>query len=365
MPDISKFKAKNPEVKKHGSFSEAEIMKYKGKVPEEILELWQQEGQSTYADGFLRVVLPDAYFGIFKEWGIDGECYVFMTTVFGNLIYISGDELFQMDPHLGRISEATSVDSFFEFLLPYVISQDGNAWKKAYDRYKTEHTELKENEMLTLVPNIEEGGSPETSALEVVNLRERHKILADQYDNYLKEEDDQDGEGDLEADDVNFNKVNVKLAIIACLNELGLYKEEADQVLNTATYTRAYRRAYFGSVVPQVLDYYTKLEIPQEHLDLIIEFKADVTMEPYGNVIYDWGGEEEYFYITKNLKGMEQLHKMEIFNGSEILAESPDISALLKCKSLKKVILGDNMDLDEKAEEVIEKLREKGIEVDE
>lgn len=364
MPDLSEFKTENPEVKKLGSFSEAEIAKYKGKVPDEIIALWQQEGQSTYADGFLRVVLPDAYFSIFEDWGVEDECYVFMTTAFGNLIYTVGEDLFQLDPHLGQISDSSSAGSFFDFQLPYVIQQDGDAWKKSYDAHMDKLPALKETEMLTLVPNIEEGGSPETSALEVVDLLDRHKILADQYENYLMEEDDQDGESDMEADDVDFDKINVKLAIIACLNELGLYKDEADQVLKAAKYTRAYRRAYFGSVVPQVLDYYTKLEIPQEHLDQIIEFNAATYMEPYGNVIYDWGGEEEYFDITKNLKGIEQLHKMEVFNGSDILKESPDISALLKCPSLKKVILGNDLDLDEKAEKVIEKLREKGIEVE-
>jgi hypothetical protein len=363
MPDLSSFKRDNPEVKKLGSFSEAEIAKYKGNVPDEIIELWQQEGQSTYANGFLRVVLPDAYFAIFKEWGIQDECFVFMITIFGNLIYTVGEDLFQLDPHLGQISEPSSADSFFDFEISYVIGQDGDAWQKSYEANRTKLPELKDSEMLTLVPDIEEGGSPETSALEVADLLDRHKTLADQYDNYLMEEDDQDGEGDMDADDVDFNKINVKLAIIACLNELDLYKEEAGQVLNAAKYTRAYRRAYFGSVVPQVLDYYTKLKIPQEHLDQIIEFNAAAWMEPYGNVIYDWGGEEEYFDITEDLNGIEQLTKMEVFDGSEILKDSPDISALLKCPSLKKVILGNNVDLDEKAEEVIERLREKGVEV--
>ncbi len=362
MIDITEFKETYPAVKLN-AFSEEEIIKYKDKVPDEIIELWQQEGHSSYADGFLTVVLPDDYFDVFKEWGVEDECFVFMRTAFGSLIYSVGEEIFKLDPHLGELSDSSSASSYFDFMLPYVITQDGGAWIDAYQAYKGKLPALKDNEMLALVPTIEDGGSPETSVLEIVDLSEHHCVLAGQYENYLMENDEQDGEGDMDPDDFNFNDLKMKLAIMGSLDDIGPYEEEAKKVLNSARYTRAYRRAHFGSIVPSVLKYYTNVELKQEHLDQIVNFAPAVYHSCYGYIIYDWGGEEDYFNITKNLKGIEMLRNMEVFDGSEILQESPNISALLDCPSLKKVILGD-IELSSTAEKVVEKLRKKGVEVE-
>jgi hypothetical protein len=115
-------------------------------------------------------------------------------------------------------------------------------------------------------------------------------------------------------------------------------------------------------MVPSVVAYYTNVELQQEHLDQIVTFTPAVYHSCYGYMVYDWGGEEDFFNITKNLNGIEQLRNMEEFDGSEILEGSPDISALLKCPSLKKVILG-GIDLSEKSEKVIEKLRKNRVKV--
>lgn len=66
------------------------IEAYRGRVPDEIVEIWEQYGYGTFADGFLRVIDPAVYEseigeGIGKTQG-DGIAIPIMVTGLGDLI---------------------------------------------------------------------------------------------------------------------------------------------------------------------------------------------------------------------------------------------------------------------------------------
>jgi hypothetical protein len=63
------------------------IQRYKGRVPESLIQLWEEDGWGGYADGLLWTIDPIKYQQIIPQWielGADGV--PFLRTCFGDLI---------------------------------------------------------------------------------------------------------------------------------------------------------------------------------------------------------------------------------------------------------------------------------------
>ena len=74
----------------HGPVAPETIAEYRGRVPDELVEVWEQYGYGTFADGFLRIVDPAQYERevgdcIGKTQG-DGIAIPIMVTGLGDLI---------------------------------------------------------------------------------------------------------------------------------------------------------------------------------------------------------------------------------------------------------------------------------------
>ena len=165
-----------------------------------------------------------------------------------------------------------------------------------------------------------------------------------------------------------FKDLNLKLSIIELLDSTSHIHTEANKVRQTASYTRAYRTTTWNEPIKAMMDYYKNVEIPQELLDKIVVFKPNIHLV-YRQVVKEWDGEDQDLYIRK-LHGIELLRNMAEFNDETLyqFAEwnskgEPDISPLLKCPKLKKVILLQTK-ITDKAGEVIKKLRAKGVSVE-
>ena len=51
----------------HSKVPDAVIEKYKDKIPPELLEIWQEYGFGSFADGYIKIINPDDYVEILKE----------------------------------------------------------------------------------------------------------------------------------------------------------------------------------------------------------------------------------------------------------------------------------------------------------
>lgn len=52
---------------KHETVDEDVILKYKDKLPEELIETWEKYGFGTFVNDFLKVINPDDYLDILER----------------------------------------------------------------------------------------------------------------------------------------------------------------------------------------------------------------------------------------------------------------------------------------------------------
>lgn len=154
---------------------------------------------------------------------------------------------------------------------------------------------------------------------------------------------------------MKFKDLNFKIAIIGALHELGYYSQEAEQIKNqNLDWDEEFRP------IPEVLEFYKKLEINPEYLKEIEVFEPDSNDLSYSYLFNIWDGAGELLDIT-SIEGIELLTNLHTFDPVSMINEREiDFSPLLKCKNLK-YISTDFMHNEQ--EEVIERLLEKGVEI--
>lgn len=96
------------------SVPEALIIKYKDRVPEEILEAWQNYGFGTLMDGYLKLVNPQEYEEILEE---SSERYkdsvVLFTTAMGDILIWSDGYVRLLNYRYGIVKTIMSKFKFF------------------------------------------------------------------------------------------------------------------------------------------------------------------------------------------------------------------------------------------------------------
>lgn len=187
MCNLSDFLAANPRSRKLGSFKQEDcLLLGKQKIPSDIVGFLQTEGICTYRDDFLWTALPLDHFQTLSAWGLPGEqCFVFMRTSLGGLIFWRRDKIFQLNPFTGNVIENDL--NFCEFMNLW-LTTDAAMESDYFDVFQRgKRGRLLENdEIFALVPALSLGGSLETSGLEVVKIREHLAFLAQLFNNNAK-----------------------------------------------------------------------------------------------------------------------------------------------------------------------------------
>ena len=189
MIDLTEFKLLHIHRREISSFSMDELNIYKGKLSDEAIDFLSQEGKATYSNDFFRTTLPNTYHDLLNEWGLDGpNCYVFMKTCFGSLIYYYESKYYSLNPYDGSLTKfGKKIDLLLNgyFIAPIIL--DVTLWFKLHQKNINVLPALKEDEIYALDPTIPEGGSPETSKIVVVKLKEHLQKLADLFDHTTTE----------------------------------------------------------------------------------------------------------------------------------------------------------------------------------
>ncbi len=194
MVDITKFLERHPKVK-YGAFNPVKISQLRGKIPTILVEFLENEGRAIFG-GMFRTVLPESYHEILIDWGLPGsDCYVIMTSVFGNLIYFYNDGLYGLNPNTGiygAFMDSGDPEVDFSVMMNNHLVMDlilnSDFMFPLFEKYQGILRKPNENEVYALRPSIPEGGSPESSEMEVVDLAKHLSILAQLYDNRAIEE---------------------------------------------------------------------------------------------------------------------------------------------------------------------------------
>jgi hypothetical protein len=187
METYEKFRARHPKEKQLGNFSDSELATLDKKLPADIINFLKEEGRASYSNNTLWTIHPAEFHEILSDWGLDGnKCYAFIRTAFGGCIYYTKKKFYSFDSLTGIINNLNddvytlmSVYLTFDFLLH-------DTWHLQYLENRTDLPAIQADEIYGLVPALSFGGSFETSALEVVKMREHLAFLAELFDNKVQ-----------------------------------------------------------------------------------------------------------------------------------------------------------------------------------
>ena len=170
---------------KYSGVSIETINKYKGKLPDELLNIWNIMGYGIYENGFIQLVNPDDYDFVFKY--IDKllePSIVFAITAMGDLLIWEGNKNWTIAPNEGnRVKQIDvrkcksrvigEIDFVFDILLgdDYGISGKNFFDSKPYLDIKDKLPTLEYGQCYGYVPALALGGKVSNKNLQVVDAK--------------------------------------------------------------------------------------------------------------------------------------------------------------------------------------------------
>ena len=170
---------------KYSDVSIETINKYKGKLPDELLNIWNIMGYGSYENGFIQLVNPDDYDFVFKY--IDKllePSIVFAITAMGDLLIWEGNKNWTIAPDEGnRVKQIDvrkcksrvigGIDFVFDILLgdDYGISGKNFFDSKPYLDIKDKLPTLEYGQCYGYVPALGLGGKVSNKNLQVVDAK--------------------------------------------------------------------------------------------------------------------------------------------------------------------------------------------------
>jgi len=178
---------------------QATLDKFQDKLPERLLEYWQEYGFCGWASGLLWIVNPEDYEDILEEWlkgtpfENNDKYYVIGRTAFGNLLIWgqnSGQSidittiysmLFPTDEseRMQRLGADKCIDSFFATISREEIDKNDENDRPLFERAVKELGALEPHEMYGFTPALSLGGSARFENLEKVPVLEYLMFLAE------------------------------------------------------------------------------------------------------------------------------------------------------------------------------------------
>jgi hypothetical protein len=166
---------------KHGAgfarqpVSDAERERYRGKLSDDLLALWQEDGWCGYGDGLLWTIDPESVAHIFRD---DDEHTAFMRTGLGGVFYFKGNDARYLDILVGDISVALSrMSAFFDGQMCNDEYLDDVVRRDLFEQAVARLGKLHADECYGFLPPLSMGGSESLDSLKRVKLREHLAIV--------------------------------------------------------------------------------------------------------------------------------------------------------------------------------------------
>ncbi|KAI2694091.1 GAD-like domain-containing protein [Pseudomonas sp. TNT3] len=167
------------------------IERYRGKLPNQLLEYWEEHGWCGYADGIFWIVNPQEYEGVVASWleGTKFETFdtyhLIARSAFGDL-YLWGERTgasLKITSILSRFTTHTSIytgEQMDKGLRSFLLSRqvDSNDYGNLFKPAKKKLGTLRHDEMYGFVPAFMLGGPDTLNHLEKVKAIEHLTILS-------------------------------------------------------------------------------------------------------------------------------------------------------------------------------------------
>ncbi|WP_177435509.1 GAD-like domain-containing protein [Pseudomonas sp. Sample_22] len=167
------------------------MKRYRGKLPNQLLEYWDEHGWCGYADGILWLVNPQEYEGVVASW-LEGtkfeqfdNYHLIARGAFGDL-YFWGEKTgasLKITSVLSRYTARTSLyaeDEMDKALRSFILSRnvDSNDYGDLFKPAKKKLGPLRHDEMYGFVPALMFGGPDTLDHLEKVKAVEHLTLLS-------------------------------------------------------------------------------------------------------------------------------------------------------------------------------------------
>ena len=174
------------------------LEKYRGKLPNRLLEYWQEYGFCNFADGLFWLTNPEDYEDILTDWlpenvQQDGrEYYVIARSGWGELFIWEptyGNK-YCIIPHFGFVTVGGSdekmirkgdadfaLELFFLATQQEYLDMNDNKGKPLFQRAVKKFGALAQDEMFSFVPALAAGGEPQIGNVDKVNLFAQFDVL--------------------------------------------------------------------------------------------------------------------------------------------------------------------------------------------
>ncbi|MBR0529331.1 MAG: DUF1851 domain-containing protein [Ruminococcus sp.] len=155
------------------------IEKYRGKLPDEYLDIWQEHGYCTFYGGYLKVINPDEYISLVKESYFLGDASIpIMATAFGDILTWEENQYVGILKY--RYNDNDIVSYGFEFFFDIIEDEECAAEYftiKKYNAAVKKYGELEYDECFGYVPLLALGGKESVDNLKKVKMKEHIELI--------------------------------------------------------------------------------------------------------------------------------------------------------------------------------------------
>ena len=178
----------------------ATLQHYRGRLPDRLLEYWQEFGFCGYAEGLFWTVNPADYAELLEMWLGDTELWqqekfhVIARTAFGKLYALGEDSVdcAVINPHLSNVLPTDlpetplttelknrKIGIFFEMSNKKYLDYADQNEKPLFARALQKLGPVSHDEMYSFVPALAAGGVADLGHLKIVGIQEQLAMLAE------------------------------------------------------------------------------------------------------------------------------------------------------------------------------------------
>lgn len=155
------------------------IEKYRGKLPDEYLNIWQEHGYCTFYGGYLKIIDPEEYQELLeKSYFLGNVSIPIMVTAFGDIITWEKDEFVGIVMY--RYGENDIIQAGFKYLMmdiEYGQLNEEYLSIKQYNAAVKKYGELEYDECFGYVPLLALGGKESVDNLKKVKMKEHIELI--------------------------------------------------------------------------------------------------------------------------------------------------------------------------------------------
>lgn len=157
------------------------INKYKTKLPEEVVMIWQEYGFGTFYNGYLKVINPDEYKSLIEKSYFMGNVSIpIFATAFGDVL------TWEENKYVGilkyRYNDNDIISDGFEFFIDDVTDGELDEEYLSISQYNEaikKYGSLEYDECFGYVPLLALGGKESVDNLKKVKIREHIALITE------------------------------------------------------------------------------------------------------------------------------------------------------------------------------------------